>query len=80
MSSRPPEPAAETSESKSRWPRWRRSMFAGALILLLAAIADAVVHDMPRPVYFVVFFVGYVFLAYGFFLAMNARHDLKKKG
>lgn len=54
-------------------------MLVGALILLVAAIADAALDDLPRPVYVVVFFVGYVFLAYGFFLAMNARREQQKK-
>lgn len=75
MSSQPPEakPPGEP-EAQTRWPRWRKSMLVGAFILLAAAVVDAM-GELPRPVYLVVFFVGYVFLAYGFFLAMNARRE-----
>lgn len=77
MSSQPPDESSQVRET--RWPRWRKSMFAGALILLAAAIADAALDDLPRAIYIPVFFVGYIFLAYGFFLAMNARRDAAAK-
>lgn len=62
----------------TKWPRWRVSMLAGALILLLGAILDASV-DLPRAIYYVLFFGGYVLLAYGFFLAMSARREQREK-
>ena len=48
-------------------------MLVGAFVLLISAILDASVKDVPRPIYTGIFFVGYVFLAYGFFLALGAR-------
>jgi hypothetical protein len=69
---------AASAGRETRWPRWRKSMFVGALILLASAIADAALDDFPRAVYVPVFFVGYIFLAYGFFLAMNARREAEK--
>lgn len=48
-------------------------MLVGAVVLLISAILDASVDGLPRPVYIGIFFVGYVFLAYGFFLALGAR-------
>jgi hypothetical protein len=54
-------------------------MLVGALLLLAASIADAAVDDLPRPIYVVVFFTGYIFLSYGFFLALSARNKAKKK-
>ncbi len=87
MSSLPPEEAnsretgAASAGPGTRWPRWRISMLVGALILLAAAIVDAAVDDLPRQIYVVAFFAGYVLLAYGFFLAMSARRGgTKKKG
>lgn len=71
---RPP----DDGPAPTKWPRWRQSMLLGALILLGAAIADAAL-DLPRAFYFAVFFVGYVFLSYGFFLAMNAKRDQANK-
>lgn len=53
-------------------------MMVGALILLAAAIFDASL-DPPRAIYYVTFFAGYIFLAYGFFLAMNARREAEQK-
>ncbi len=78
MSSQPPDAPDEAEAPVTKWPRWRKSMLLGALILLAAAIADAAA-EIPRPLYVVVFFVGYVFLAYGFFLAMNARREQTAK-
>ncbi len=72
MSSQPPEPPPAPP---SKWPRWRISMLIGAVILLASAILDAAVEP-PRWLYVSIFFVGYVFLSYGFFLALGAR----KKG
>ncbi|MFN2588165.1 MAG: hypothetical protein ABR613_08610 [Actinomycetota bacterium] len=79
MSSQPPEtpPDEDAPPRATRWPRWRISMLVGALLLLAASIVDAAVKDLPRFVYVVAFFTGYVFLAYGFFLAMAARNRTK---
>lgn len=52
-------------------------MLVGALILLGGAILDAVVDDLARPIYYVLFGTGYVFLAYGFFSALKARNEKK---
>lgn len=81
MSSEPPEvrPAAEPPPAPpTKWPRWRISMLVGALILLAASIGEAAIEDLPRAIYVIVFFTGYIFLSYGFFLAMSARRDAKK--
>ena len=77
MSSEPPDEtrAEEPAPPPTKWPRWRISMLAGALILLAASIGDAAIEDLPRWVYVVVFFTGYIFLSYGFFLAMSARRS-----
>ncbi len=56
----------------TKWPRWRVLMLIGAFILLGAAILETF-EDVPRALKVGLFFVGYVFLAYGFFTAMNAR-------
>lgn len=47
-------------------------MLVGAIVLLISAIVDATV-DLPRWLYYAIFFAGYVFLAYGFFTALSAR-------
>lgn len=47
-------------------------MLVGALILLAAAILQTV-DDLPRWIGVVLYFGGYVLLAYGFFSALNAR-------
>lgn len=88
MSSRrpdaPPPPASTGGEEgapapATKWPRWRISMLVGALVLLAAAIGDAAIEDLPRAVYVIVFFTGYVFLSYGFFLAMSLRNKAKRR-
>jgi hypothetical protein len=77
MSSERPDVPPEEVPAKpaTKWPRWRQSMLAGAVVLLLASIADAAIEDFPRVIYLIVFFTGYVFLSYGFFLAMSARRN-----
>ena len=70
------ETGAGSAGPETKWPKWRVSMLVGAIVLLLSAILDAAADDMPRWLYFGIFFVGYVFLAYGFFTALSAR----KKG
>ena len=78
MASSPPvDPPAppETPPPTTKWPKWRVMMLIGALILLGAAILDTAAKDLPGWIGIVVFFVGYVFLAYGFFTALSARRD-----
>lgn len=76
MSSQPPEPPGGAEETPpTKWPRWRILMLAGAFVLLGAAILDAAVDGLPRWLYVVIFSVGYVLLAYGFFTAMSARRE-----
>jgi hypothetical protein len=48
-------------------------MLIGALILLAGAILDTAVEDLPGWVRLTIFFVGYIFLSYGFFTALSAR-------
>ncbi|HEX2057067.1 MAG TPA: hypothetical protein VHI71_01750 [Actinomycetota bacterium] len=75
----PPKPGDAPDPPPTKWPRWRISMLVGALILLVAAILDAAMDELPRPLYFVLFGVGYVFLAYGFFTALGARREGSNK-
>ncbi|MDQ4024432.1 MAG: hypothetical protein M3217_02920 [Actinomycetota bacterium] len=78
MSSERPDPSpdgdADAPAPATKWPRWRVLMLVGAFVLLAASIADAAVDDLPRGVYVIVFFSGYIFLSYGFFLALSARN------
>ncbi|HEV2754244.1 MAG TPA: hypothetical protein VG318_00510 [Actinomycetota bacterium] len=82
MSSRrpdaPPDGDAETPAPATKWPRWRISMLVGAILLLAASIAEAAVDDLPRWLYVIVFFTGYVFLSYGFFLALKERNKTRR--
>ncbi|MDQ3952744.1 MAG: hypothetical protein M3279_07265 [Actinomycetota bacterium] len=71
---KPPAPGEAPDPPPTKWPRWRINMLVGALILLGSAILDAAVDDLARPLYFVLFGAGYVFLAYGFFTALGARN------
>ena len=80
MSSQPPDP--DTSEPRpvpTKWPRWRITMLAGAILLLAVTIADAAIDAFPSGLYGAAFFIGYMLLAYGFFLAMNARREASQK-
>lgn len=70
MSSPPP----ERPKWYSYWPKWRRLMMAGAVILLLGALVPATMgNDAPTWLPNATLIIGYGFLAYGFFLAMRAR-------
>lgn len=86
MSSQPPDapkggerPPDEAERPVTKWPRWRRSMLLGAIVLLAVSIADAAVDQLPRPLFYAAFFTGYVLLAYGFFLALAARNQGGRK-
>ena len=69
-----PKPGEAPDPPQTKWPRWRINMLVGAFIVLGAAILDAALDDLPRPLYFLLFGAGYVFLAYGFFTALGARN------
>ena len=69
-----PPVAPETPPPTTKWPKWRVTMLVGALILLGAAILDTAAEDVPSWLRVGIFFVGYVFLAYGFFTALSARN------
>ena len=70
MSSQPPNP-----KWYSYWPKWRRLMLSGAVILLIGSLVPAIVgaDDTPTWLPNASLVIGYGFLAYGFFLAMRAR-------
>ena len=70
---KPPAPGEVLPPPPTKWPKWRISMLVGAVVLLVSAILDAAAEDMPRWLYVGIFFVGYVFLAYGFFTALSVR-------
>lgn len=70
---KPPTPGESPPPPATKWPKWRVTMLIGALILLGAAILDTAADEVPTWLRVGIFFVGYVFLAYGFFTALNAR-------
>lgn len=63
------------------WPKWRRVLMAGALILLAGSLVNAVTTEswitdwVPNAT----FVIGYGLLAWGFFLAMRARTEVKSR-
>ena len=71
MSSQPPK-----LKWYSYWPKWRRIMLSGALILLAGALVRAIMGPDDAPAWLpnASLVIGYGFLAYGFFLRMRARH------
>ena len=69
---KPPTPE-ESPPPPTKWPLWRVTMLIGAFVLLAAAILDTAAEDVPRWLRVGIFFVGYVFLSYGFFTALSAR-------
>ena len=79
MSSQPREPVGEPAPSRpkwySYWPKWRRIMMSGAVILLVGALVPAIMGPANAPTWLpnAAFIIGYGLLAYGFFLAMRAR-------
>lgn len=70
-----PPVAPDPPPAPTKWPKWRVTMLIGALILLAAAILDTAVEDLPGWARLTTFFVGYVFLSYGFFTALSARRS-----
>ena len=79
MSSQRPEPVGEPAATRPRWysywPKWRRVMMTGAVILLVGSLLPTIMgrDDAPAGVTNASFIIGYVLLAYGFFLAMRSR-------
>lgn len=79
MSSQPREPVGEPAPAKpkwySYWPKWRRIMMMGAVILLIGALVPAVMGTDDAPTWLpnATLIIGYGLLAWGFFLAMRAR-------
>lgn len=73
--SEPAEPAVTPAEEPSRgWATWRKTMFAGALVLLANALAEALMNpDQPEAIKLVAQFVGFGCLAAGFGLRMRGR-------
>ena len=77
MSSQPSESEGpEEQKRTTNWPPWRRTMMAGALVLLLNYVLIAVMDpDPPRVVGAIALAVGYVLLAIGFGLRMRDRSN-----
>ena len=60
--------------TRTGWEPWRKTMFAGAMILLANAVAVAMMDpDQPRPVKLIAQALGYAFLASGFAMKMRSR-------
>lgn len=78
-SSQPPDaeepPSPEPIRWYNYWPKWRRVMMSGAVILLVGSLVNAVTDEswitdwVPNAT----FVVGYGLLAWGFWLAMSLR-------
>jgi hypothetical protein len=69
VSSQPPKP-----KWYSYWPKWRRIMLSGAVILLIGSLVPAIMGaDAPTWLPNASLVIGYGFLAYGFFRAMGDR-------
>lgn len=62
------------------WDRWRILMMAGSIVLLGLAFSQTGGRTrLPEWGMAAVYAVGYGLLAYGFFLAMRTRKDLRTK-
>ena len=69
----PTEPDVE-EPARGGWEPWRKTMFAGALILLGNAVAEALLTpDQPRAVKLIAQALGFAFLASGFAMKMRSR-------
>lgn len=82
--SSPPDDAREPHKRvpgwRQPWEPWRIVMLTGSLILLgLAFTRTGGEERLPGWLSTAIFMVGYATLAYGFFLAMKMRKDLKAK-
>jgi hypothetical protein len=85
MTSSPADEEIEESPKKvpgwrQPWDTWRIVMMAGSLVLLGLAFSRMGGRTrLPEWGMAAVYAVGYGLLAYGFFLAMRTRKDLKAK-
>ena len=70
-----PGDTAPVSDTPTRgWATWRKTMFAGALVLLANALAEALMNpDQPEALKLIAQIVGFVLLATGFALRMRSR-------
>ena len=79
MSSLPSEPSDDPAQSDAAprrrgWETWRKTMFAGALVLLASALAEALMEpDQPQALKVLAQFLGFGLLAAGFGLRMRRR-------
>lgn len=58
----------------SKWPFWRKTMFAGAIWLLGVSIATPAL-DTPGPLAALAYAAGYGTLMTGFYFAMRDRRE-----
>ena len=64
----------EQQPPRKRWDVWRKTMFAGAFILLGNALAEALLEpDQPNAVKLLAQFAGFACLAAGFAMRMRDR-------
>ena len=83
MSSQPEEPESVERPDKvpgwrQPWETWRIVMLTGSLILLgLAFSRTGGEERLPGWLSTAIFVIGYGVLAYGFFLAMKRRKELR---
>ena len=62
------------------WDPWRITMFAGALVLLAASLANGFTRgDLPDWLRISTQVIGWALLAVGFTLAMRKRRDLREE-
>lgn len=74
MSLQPSDTEKPEPKPATKWPPWRKTMMAGALVLFFNYLAAALIDpDPPRIVGFIALSVGYVLLAVGFGLRMRDR-------
>ena len=80
MSSHPSDPTepGKTPEIPAApprgWATWRKTMFAGAMVLLANALAEALMNpDQPEAIKMAAQFLGFGLLAAGFGLRMRER-------
>ena len=75
---RPPE--KKVPGWRQPWDTWRIVMLTGSLILLALAFTRTGGEErLPGWLSTAIFAIGYGVLAYGFFLAMRTRKDLRAK-
>lgn len=78
MSSQPSKDPAP--RKRVPFEKWRKVMLAGALILLVGALADALMEGTPpRGLSLLIAFVGYGLLAAGFGIRMRAVKEARSR-